>query len=107
MSLPSKLLSYTPVFVSGAERHQPAHGGDPSPLYYCTSLLPSVLLTPPYHQVRSSISELMEEIPRRVVSSQRLSTLRLVMRQQEAATESLRFKQQAPARIERSNRKLE
>ena len=48
---------------------------------------------------RASLAQLQEEIPSRVVSSQRLSLLRLSMKQQHAATDALRFKQQARSKV--------
>ena len=42
---------------------------------------------------------MQEEIPERIVSSQRLSQMRLVMKHQQAATDALRFKQQARHKV--------
>ena len=44
---------------------------------------------------RKALQGLQEEIPQRIVSKQRLSQMRLVMKHQQAATDALRFKQQA------------
>ena len=44
---------------------------------------------------KSAVAGLQAEVPERIVSSKRLSQLKLVMRHQQAATDSLRFKQQA------------
>ena len=44
---------------------------------------------------KAAVTGLTAEIPERIVSSQRLSQLKLVMKHQQAATDSLRFKQQA------------
>ena len=40
-----------------------------------------------------------EEIPERIVSSQRLSQMRLAIKHQQAATDCLRFKQQARSKV--------
>merc|ERR1719197_2107993 len=48
---------------------------------------------------RRALQGLQEEIPERIVSSQRLSQMRLVMKHQQAATDSLRFKQQARSKV--------
>ena len=48
---------------------------------------------------RKALQGLQEEIPERIVSSQRLSQMRLVMKHQQAATDSLRFKQQARSKV--------
>ena len=48
---------------------------------------------------RSALASLQEEIPQRIVSSQRLSQLRLAMKLQHASTDSLRFKQQARSKV--------
>ena len=42
-----------------------------------------------------ALQGLHEEIPERIVSSQRLSQLKLTMKHQEAVTDCLRFKQQS------------
>ena len=48
---------------------------------------------------RKALQGLQEEIPERIVSSQRLSQMRLVMKHQQAATDALRFKQQARHKV--------
>ncbi len=48
---------------------------------------------------RKGIAKLQADIPSRVVSSQRLSLLKLTMTQQQATTEALRFKQQARNKV--------
>jgi len=48
---------------------------------------------------RQSLRQLQEEIPQRLVSSQRLSQLRLVMKHHQAAADAVRFKQQARGKV--------
>ena len=50
-------------------------------------------------QNRRALQSLQEEIPQRIVSSQRLSQLRLAIKHQQATTDSLRFKQQARSKV--------
>ena len=48
---------------------------------------------------RRSLQSLSDEIPERIVSSQRVSQLRLAMKHQQAATDAVRFKQQARSKV--------
>ena len=48
---------------------------------------------------RKALQGLQEEIPERIVSSQRLSQLRLAIKHQQAATDALRFKQKARSKV--------
>ena len=52
-------------------------------------------LTKELSENKAALDALQKEVPERIVSSQRLSQLKLTMKHQEAVTDCLRFKQQS------------